>query len=302
MNGRQRGTAAVDGNGHMRAGGYVRVSQERNVERQGLGAQEADVRRHVDYMQWTLVGLYREEGASGYKRERPALARMLADAEAGRFDVAVFPSIDRVARSVRDTIDIEGRLRELGVSVAFVREGIDTSTPIGAFFRNIMSSMAELEGHLMHERMLSGLRAKAAKGGYTGTWLPHGYEAVEGKVVVVEAQAAVVRMIFEWRADGRSLRRMVRDLNDKGVPAHRGGRWRTSAVWRLYRNRFYTGRSRSNGDWVEGQHEAIVADDLFARANVRNGKAGRGHPAGGASPKLRRRGARASRRPLPLSP
>jgi site-specific DNA recombinase len=194
MNGK-RGTrltkiaAGSSGNG-TRAAGYVRVSQERNVERQGLGAQEADVARHVEYMRWVLVGLYREEGVSGYKRERPALERMLADAKAGRFDVAVFPSIDRIARSVRDTIDIEKELRDRGVSVAFVREGIDTATPVGAFFRNIMSSIAEFEGHLMHKRMLGGLRAKAAKGGYTGTWLPYGHEAVDGKVVVVEAQAA----------------------------------------------------------------------------------------------------------------
>ena len=287
MNGEQRtcltrtaiggGGIGDKADGGTRAAGYVRVSQERNVERQGLGAQEADVVRHVEYMQWDLVELYREEGVSGYKRDRPALDRMLADAAAGRFDVAVFPSIDRIARSVRDTIDIEKQLRDHGVSVAFVREGIDTTTPVGAFFRNIMSSIAEFEGHLMHERMINGLRAKAARGGYTGTWLAYGYEAVDGNVVFVEAQVAVVRMIFEWRAEGRSLRWMVKDLNDKGVLAHRGGKWRTSAVWRLYRNRFYTGKSRSNGGWVEGQHEAIVSDDLFTRANVRNHKAGRGH-------------------------
>ncbi len=262
-------------NDATRAAGYVRVSQERNVERQGLGAQESDVRRHVEYMRWDLVALYREEGVSGYQRERPALARMLADAAAGRFDVAVFPSIDRIARSVRDTIDIEKQLRDRGVSVAFVREGIDTTTPVGAFFRTIMSSIAEFEGHLMHKRMLGGLRAKAARGGYTGTWLPYGYHAVEGRVVVVKAQAEVVRTIFEWRAEGRSLRRMVRNLNDGSVPPQQGGKWRTSAVWRLYRNRFYTGKSRSNGGWVEGQHEALISDDLFTRASVRNRKAGR---------------------------
>ncbi|MHC5058263.1 MAG: recombinase family protein [Planctomycetota bacterium] len=200
----------------MRAAGYVRVSQERNVDRYGLDAQEVDVRRHADYMRWTLVGIYREEGASGYKRERPALGRMIADAEAGRFDLAVFPSLDRIARSVRDSIEIEKRFRDCGVSVVFVRENIDTATPVGEFFRNVMSSIAEFEGHLMHERMLKGLRAKAARGGYTGTWLPYGYEAVDGEVVVVEAQAAVVRRVFEWRAEGRSLRRMSSERNWTG--------------------------------------------------------------------------------------
>jgi DNA invertase Pin-like site-specific DNA recombinase len=39
----------------------------------------------------------------------------------------------------------------------------------GEFFRNVMSSIAEFEGHLMHERMVKGLRAKATQGGWTGT-------------------------------------------------------------------------------------------------------------------------------------
>jgi hypothetical protein len=147
------------------------------------------------------------------------------------------------------------------VSVVFVRENIDTATPVGEFFRNVMSSIAEFEGHLMLERMLKGLRAKAARGGYTGTWLPYGYEAVDGEVVVVEAQAAVVRRVFEWRAEGRSLRRMANELNATGVPTQHGRKWHPSVVWEMYRNRFYTGKSKAGGGWVDGQTYKL--DDLW---------------------------------------
>ncbi|MHC5058225.1 MAG: recombinase family protein [Planctomycetota bacterium] len=257
-----------------RAAGYVRVSQERNVGRYSLGAQEIDVRRHAEFMRWGLVEIYREEGVSGYKRERPALGRMIADAEAGRFNVAVFPSLDRIARSVKDSIEIEKCFRDCGVSVVFVRENIDTGTAVGEFFRNVMSSIAEFEGHLMHERMLKGLRAKAARGGYTGTWLPYGYEAVDGEVVVVEAQAVIVRRIFEWRAEGRSLRRMSSELNATGVPTQHGRMWHPSVVWEIYRNRFYTGKSKARSGWVDGQHKAFVSKELFRKANAHNRKAG----------------------------
>jgi len=105
-----------------RAAGHVRVSQERNVQDcYGLASQEADVRRLAKYMRFVLVDIYREEGASGYlpaaslrsarrrtkHRMRPELERFLADAKAGRWDVAVFPSIDRAGRSVRDVIEID---------------------------------------------------------------------------------------------------------------------------------------------------------------------------------------------------
>ena len=253
--------------GRSRAAGYIRVSQARNVHRHGLDAQEADVDRYVVFMQWDLTEVYREEGVSGYRRERPALGRMLADARAGRFDVAVFPSIDRIARSVKDTIEIEEQLRDCGIRVVFVREGIDTATPIGQFFRNVMSSIAEFEGHLMHMRMLKGLQAKAAQGGWTGTWLPYGYRAVEGRAVVVRSEAKIVRRVFRWRAAGKSLRWMARKLNEDGIPTQHNKKWYPSTVWDLYRNRFYTGKAKFNGGWVEGEHEAIITDPSFRQAN-----------------------------------
>ena len=56
---------------------------------------------------------------------------------------------DRAARSVTDMIDIDAALREANVAVVFVREGVDTSSPTGQFFRNICASVAQFEGKLM---------------------------------------------------------------------------------------------------------------------------------------------------------
>ena len=79
-----------------RAAGYVRVSQERAARNgYGLAAQEHEIRKFTGYKDLDLVEVYREEGVSGYRRDRPALERLLADAKAGRFAVAVFPSIAR---------------------------------------------------------------------------------------------------------------------------------------------------------------------------------------------------------------
>ena len=152
-------------NGRSRAASYVRVSQERNVDGYGLDAQQADVDRYVEFMQLDLSEVYREEGISGYTRERPALERMLADARAGRFDVAVFPSIDRIARSVKDTIEIEEQLRDCGIRVVFVREGIDTATPIGQFFRNVMASGVV--------PMIGTPCASRARASFSGVWPPN---------------------------------------------------------------------------------------------------------------------------------
>ncbi len=248
--------------------GYVRVSQERAARNgYGLGAQEEDIRRHAEYKRWRLFDVYRENGVSGYKRKRPALERLLADAKSGKFDVVIFPSIDRVGRSVKDVIEIEASLRVCGVGVIFVREGIDTSTPTGELFRNIMASIAQFEGHMMYERLSKGKREKRAHGGYIGGWVPYGYRREKGALVVVPEEAGVVERIFQLKAEGVSPRRIAMQLNEEGAVTRRGGRWSYSTIWNILRNRFYTGRVELEGKWIAGQHEAIISDALFRKCN-----------------------------------
>ena len=267
--------------GPARAGGYVRVSQERNArDGYGLDSQEADVRRFVEYKSLVLVEVYREEGVSGYERARPELDRLLADAKAGRWDVAVFPSLDRAGRSVKDIIEVDRTLRRAGVDVAFVRESVDTSTPVGEFFRNIMASLAQFEGQLIAARLSKGRRRKAARGGYIGGWLPYGYRCENGAVVLVPEEAEAVRRIFEARAAGMAYEKIAGKLSRDGIPTQLGGTWRVSTLRRIAANRFYTGMIEVDGKAVTGQHEAVVSCALFQRAAARSRRTKRGRRAG----------------------
>ena len=253
----------------IRAAGYVRVSQERNARNgYGLGAQEADVTRYVQFKDWEPGEVYREEGVSGYEKDRPALQRLLADAKAGAFDVVIFPSIDRAARSVRDMIDIDTALRKAGVDVIFVREGVDTSTPTGELYRNIIAAVAQWEGRIIYERMSKGKRRKASEGGYIGGWLPYGYRSENGRVIVVPDEAKTVVRVFQRKANGASYRTVVHELTQDDVPTASGGTWQVSTLRGMVRNRFYTGRVEFDGEYIRAQHDAIVSDVLFEQANT----------------------------------
>jgi len=264
------------------AGGYIRVSQERAARNgYGLAAQEAEIRKYVAYKDLELVEVYREEGVSGYLRERPALDQLLADVKAGRFNVVVFPSIDRAGRSVKDVIEIDRTLRKHGADTVFLREGVDTSTPTGELFRNIMASMAEFEGRVIYERLSKGKRQKAAQGGYVGGWLPYGYRpacraatqrgagrrASNGGIEVVPAESAVVERIFSLAAEGRSLPWIVARLQEENAPTRNGGQWQPPTIRGMLRNRFYTGRVEFEGQLIRAQHDAIVSDVLFMKCN-----------------------------------
>ncbi len=134
-----------------RAAGYIRVSQERNArDGYGLDAQEADVRRFAEYKGFASVEIYREAGGSGYERDRPELKRLIADAKAGRWDVAVFPSIDRAGRSVKDVIEIDRTLRKAGADVGAGPGGRD---PI-ILERNGLPYRGFLEGRVRGDHYL----------------------------------------------------------------------------------------------------------------------------------------------------
>jgi site-specific DNA recombinase len=258
-----------NGGERVRAAGYIRVSQERNARLgYGLGAQEIEVKRYIEYKQWDLVEVYREEGVSGYDKDRPALHRLLNDATAGRFGVVVFPSIDRAARSVRDVIDIDAALRKAKVDLIFIREGIDTSTPTGELYRNIIAAVAQWEGRIIYERMSKGKRRKASEGGYIGGWLPYGYRAEGGRVTVVPEEAKIVEWVFQRRAAGAPYYMIVNQLIEKRASTANGGEWGVSTLRGMLRNRFYTGRVEFDGQYIRAQHDAIVSDVLYERANA----------------------------------
>jgi len=183
----------------------------------------------------------------------------------------IFPSIDRAGRSVKDIIEIDAMLRDAGVDIVFLREGIDTATPTGELFRNIMAAVAQFEGRLIYERMSKGKRRKAAEGGYTGGWLPYGYRLDNGRAVAVREEARVVDRIFRWRVKGKTLEWIASSLNADGAKTQRNGKWRVSTVRGMLANRFYTGRTEFEGELIRAQHDAIVSDVLFRKAATRNG-------------------------------
>ncbi|MFQ5670992.1 MAG: recombinase family protein [Acidobacteriota bacterium] len=251
-----------------RAAGYIRVSQERAARNgYGLGAQETDIKRFALFKQWELVGIYREEGVSGYLKERPALNKLLVEAKGLGLGAVIFPSIDRAGRSVKDVIDIDRALRAEGVNTVFLRENIDTSTPTGQLFRNIMASLAQFEGRVICERLHKGLKRKGSEGKYRGGWIAYGYRRThDGTITVVPEEAAVVERIFRRAAEGRSLPAIAKALREEKAPTRNGGGWRPSTIQGMLRNRFYTGRVELDGDLVRARHDAIVSNVLFRRS------------------------------------
>jgi len=76
--------------------------------------------------------------------------------------------LDRLARSAAHLVDITAELKRKGVALKIVDMGVDTGTPTGRLFLNIVGSIAEFEREIMLERQREGIAAAKAEGKYKG--------------------------------------------------------------------------------------------------------------------------------------
>lgn len=145
----------------MQAAIYARVSttQGQSVEMQLRDLRELAVRRG-----FAVVNEYCDEGVSGAKDSRPALDRMLADAQAGRFKVVLVWKLDRLGRSLVHLVQLMENFRGLGIELVSFSEGLDFATTTGKLLFQIISAFAEFERDCIRERVRAGMRNVKAKG------------------------------------------------------------------------------------------------------------------------------------------
>ncbi len=137
-----------------RAALYMRVS---TVD-QHPETQLHELRRFASQRGFEIVEEYTDLGISGTKARRPALDRLLKDANRHRFDVVLVWSCDRLARSTKHFLQVLDELNDLGIQFLSQREAIDTDGPLGRAIVVIVSAVAELERSLIVERVRAGMR------------------------------------------------------------------------------------------------------------------------------------------------
>lgn len=100
--------------------------------------------------------------ASGKLARRPELDKALMVAREG--DQLVITKLDRLGRSLKNLIELSEELRSRGIGLVVLDQGIDTETPAGRMFFQILGAIAEFEHALMSDRTLDGLEAARARG------------------------------------------------------------------------------------------------------------------------------------------
>lgn len=231
---------------------YIRVStEEQATEGYSLDAQERQAKAYAVAREWPEVAeVYADAGVSGATRDRPALKRLLADAQAGTIGRLVVTKLDRIGRRAADILTIEEELDAAGVERVYIKDSIDTSTPVGRMLRTVLAAVAELERDMILERTRSGYVEKARKGEVWRSKCPYGYRYTPGdkkagalgRLEVDPDTAPIVRRIFTRLAAGASSLKVASELTADGVPTHQGRPfWHDSTIRKIARNPTYAG-------------------------------------------------------------
>lgn len=254
----------------MRAVGYARVSDESQVENYSLDAQRREIASYCKREGHELLRSYVDEGLSAHGdriADRPQFAQMLLDAEVDQFDLVVVHTLDRFARNVGVQREALRRLGEAGIGFVSVSENWDFNTPAGRMMLTMMGGVAEFYSDQLAVHVAKGQRERALQGLPVGP-VPWGYAA--GRVSQqVPAEATALREAFERRAAGESRGTIADWLNISGFRTRKGNLFTAHAVRDILANRFYLGEVKYRGEQFAGQHEAIISEALWERAQRR---------------------------------
>ncbi len=207
----------------MRCAVYTRKSTDEGLDQEynSIDAQRDAGHAYVASQRaegWIPVADdYDDPAFSGGNMERPALKRLMADIESGKIDIVVVYKIDRLTRSLADFSKMVEVFERQGVSFVSVTQQFNTTTSMGRLMLNVLLSFAQFEREVTGERIRDKIAASKRKGKWVGGIPTLGYDVVNRKLVINEAEAEVVRRIFIDYPRIGSTTMLVQQLRHEGV-------------------------------------------------------------------------------------
>jgi DNA invertase Pin-like site-specific DNA recombinase len=280
----------------LRCAVYTRKSTDEGLEQDfnSLDAQreacEAYIRSQIA-LGWKLSPKkYDDGGVSGGTMDRPALQQLLSDIKAKQVDVVVVYKIDRLTRSLMDFSKIVEIFDTSGVSFVSVTQQFNTTTSMGRLTLNVLLSFAQFEREVTAERIRDKIAASKKKGMWMGGPVPLGYDLRDRRLYINEADAETVRRLFRLYLEIGGVRALKVEADRLGIITKQrhqqngkvtGGRPFTRGnLYRLLSNRIYLGQIEHHGTTYQGQHDAIVDQDLWdgIQQQLKSGAVARGRP------------------------
>jgi len=263
---------------------YTRKSTEEGLDQNfnSLDAQRDACENYIASQKsegWLMAReRYDDGGFSGGNMERPGLKKLLEDVRSGMVDIIVVYKIDRLSRSLADFAKLVEIFDEHKVTFVSVTQAFNTTTSMGRLTLNILLSFAQFEREVTGERIRDKIAAAKRKGMWMGGVPPLGYDVDNRLLIINEAEATVVRRIFEEMLTIGSPTQIAVNLTADGITTkawttqegqtRNGTRIDKKYLHKLLRNRIYLGELSHKGNWYPGAHPPIIDQELWDKVHT----------------------------------
>lgn len=257
---------------------YIRVStKEQATEGFSIDAQRHNLQENIRMKGKRIIKEYVDEGISGKSMDsRHAIHQLLEDAKQGLFQEVVVWKFSRLARNICDFLSIVERLEEHGITIYSLTENFETKSSMGRFLMQMMGAVAELEINNIRDNVQHGMVQRVKEGNLHGI-ISYGYRKnpVTDQIEVFPEEADVVKEIFEAYDQGKGLKMIANQLNQREIKTLRGKHFHVAAIRRILHNPSYIGKVRIKDKInkisivTKGKHEALISQDLWDRVHLR---------------------------------
>lgn len=270
----------------IRLAAYCRVSSDSSDQLHSFAAQikyySEYCKRHPEYK---FVDIYADECITGTSMEkRDDFRRMLRDCKKGLIDRIIVKSMSRFARNTEEMLTALRALEQMEVSVYFEEQGLDTKSMNSEMFATFPGMVAQQESVSISQNMRWSYKKRMESGEFNCCAPAYGFDLINGKLVINETEAAVIRRIFDLYLQGIGMQTIANILNDEGVRRQYGReKWHHTTVNYILNNERYKGdallqkqittqtlpfkKQRNHGEqpmyYVENSNPAIVSRETY---------------------------------------
>ncbi len=245
---------------------YARVSTDKYEQLNSLENQ-------IDYFEemikqnknWVYVDGYVDEGISGSSTDkRDSFNKMIWDAKLNKFDLILTKEVSRFARDTLDSLVNTRELLKNGVGVFFQTDNINTLLDEGEFKLTLMTSMAQEEVRKLSTRVKFGHQRSIKSGRVLGNNDIWGYEKKNGKLVIVEEEAKMVKRIFELYTTAKyGMHTLSKMLFKEGYKNRNGNAMAMTTIAGIIKNPKYKGYYCGNKTTVvDYKLKTVVKKDI----------------------------------------
>ena len=200
---------------------YTRVSTEMQIDGYSLDAQEESLRKAAAYHEMQVVHVFSDEGKSGKnttgRPEFQEMMRRISNGNEDRVDYVLVFKLSRFGRNTADVLNNVQLMEDYGVNLMAVEDKIDSAGSAGKLMISVIAAVAEIERENINAQTMAGRRQKAKEGKWNGGQAPYGYRIKDGVLEIDEAEAEVVRLIFDrYNHYEQGANGVARWLNNNG--------------------------------------------------------------------------------------